>query len=346
MLPGPDLSRQPGPVSFISQSGGLSIDFAYMGKWRGIQFSKMISFGNGCDLRETEMLTYLRHDPTTRIICLYIEGVNDGRKFFEVLGETALEKPVIMLKGGLSESGTRAVTSHTASMGGNRKIWESALRQSNVVQVETLQEMADSALAFSMLPVQEYKGLTIVGGGGALGVNSADMAESSGFLVPYLRKDLQDKIRKILPQPGSSPANPIDIANPYVAPEIIHETIIHASEDENIDIHVMIQLIHTYKALATILEVETIMQVLPLKKLVAACSEAKKSGGKPIAMVLPNYKQEREAMDIEEAVREARALFITAEIPVFDQVKNALKAIASVSRYVLQRNAMISSLKN
>src|SRR4030066_298128 len=65
LLPGPDLSRQSGPVAFLSQSGGMAIDFAHKGKWMGIAFSKIVSFGNGADLRETELLRYLADDQET-----------------------------------------------------------------------------------------------------------------------------------------------------------------------------------------------------------------------------------------------------------------------------------------
>lgn len=343
MLPGPDLSRESGPIAFLSQSGGISIDFAYIGKWRGIRFSKMLSFGNGCDLRETEMLEYLRQDPETRIICLYMEGVNDGRKFLKILSRTAMEKPVIIMKGGLSEAGGLAVASHTASMGGSRKIWQSALKQCNVVQVESLQEMADAALAFSMLPLQEYKGITAIGGGGAIGVNAADLAETLGLSTPLLRSELQEKIRKILPQPGSSAANPIDIANPFVSPEALKETVIHASKDKNIHIHVMVQLLPAYKSLSFSMGAP-IKDIAPVKQLVESCKEAVEAGGKPITMVLPNSKQELDAMDVEEVIREARELFLKSGIPVFERLKDALKAIAAVSYYEGRRKAIKSSL--
>ncbi len=343
MLPGPDLSRETGHVAFLSQSGGLSIDFAYLGKWRGIRFSKMLSFGNGCDLRETEMLEYLRHDPETKIICLYMEGVKEGRDFIQVLRKTAMKKPVIIMKGGLSDSGSRAVSSHTASMGGSKKIWESVLRQCNVLQVHDLHEMADAALAFSMLPLQEYKGMSVIGGGGALGINAADLAEPLGLSVPPLSQDLQEKIRPLLPQPGSSPTNPIDIANPFVPPQPLEKSMIHASKDKNIHIHVMIQLLDSYKSMATNLGVKHVRDVVPVDGLVDACKNAVIEGGKPVVMILPNYKQEIEALGVEEVIREARAKFLKEGIPVFKRLKDGLKAIAAVSQYEMRRQAILNS---
>ena len=337
MLPGPDLSRKPGGVALLSQSGGLSIDFGYMGKWRGIQFSKVVSFGNGCDLRETEMLHYLRHDPATKVICMYVEGVSDGRDFFTALKEAAEEKPVIVIKGGLSESGSRAAASHTASLGGQRAIWEAALKQCHVTQVENLEEMSDAALAFSLLPAREYKGCSIMGGGGALGIAAADAAESFGIKVPSLRKDLQAAILEVLPKPGSSATNPIDIANPFVGPVHIREILLRASEDENIDFHIVIQLLYHYKSLQLSMGGVKLSDITPYKELVKVCREAMDIGKKPVVLILPNIRQDEDDIEIEEINRETRRLFTEAGMPVFDDVTNALRAIASVSRYYRHR---------
>ena len=337
MLPGPDLSREPGGVALLSQSGGLSIDFGYTGKWRGISFSKVVSFGNGCDLRETEMLRYLRHDPETKVICMYVEGVSDGREFLAALKETAREKPVVVIKGGFSDSGSRAAASHTASLGGQRAIWEAALRQCNATQVENFEELSDAALAFSLLPAGEYLGCSIVGGGGALGIAAADAAESLGLAVPRLRKDLQAAILEVLPKPGSSATNPIDIANPYVTPQSIRNILLRASEDENVDIHIIIQLLYHYKSLKLAMGAGSIREITPYRELAKACREVVDIGKKPVVLVLPNIRQEEDDIEIEEINRETRRLSTEVGIPVFDDVTNALRAIASVSRYHRRR---------
>ena len=333
MLPGPDLSRKPGGVALLSQSGGLSVDFSYIGKWRGIQFSKVVSFGNGCDLRETEMLRYLRHDSQTKVICMYVEGVSDGRDFFATLKETTADKPVIVIKGGQSESGSRAAASHTASLGGHRVIWEAALRQCQVTQVANLEEMSDAALAFSLLPAREYKGCSITGGGGALGIAAADAADLFGIKVPSLRKDLQAAILNVLPKPGSSATNPIDIANPFVGPVHIREILLRASEDENINVHIVIQLLYHYKSLQLSMGGVKLRDITPYKELAKICREAMDIGKKPVVLVLPNIRQAEDDIEIEEINRETRRLFTEAGMPVFDNVTNALRAIASVSRY-------------
>ena len=340
LLPGPDLSREPGGVAFLSQSGGHSIDAAHIGKWRGVRFSKVVSFGNGCDLRETEMLRYLLHDGDTEVICMYIEGVTDGREFFSALQETGREKPVVVIKGGLSESGGRAAASHTASLSGERGIWEAVVRQCNAVQVDNIEEMIDAALAFSLLPEREYRGCSIMGGGGALGIAAADAAESFGLDTPRLREDLQASIMELLPKPGSSAANPIDVANPFVTPRVIKETLIRASKDDNVDIHIVISLLYHLKSLKQTLGAESIKAISPHRELAESCREAMDRGKKPVVLVLPNHKQEEDGLEIEEIIRETRRLFIEAGMPVYDDIKNALRSIASVSRYYGRRDAL------
>ena len=345
LLPGPDLSREPGGVAFLSQSGGHSIDVGQIGRWRGVKFSKVVSFGNGCDLRETEMLRYLHQDKDTKVICMYVEGVADGREFLSALKETGKAKPIIVIKGGLSESGSRAAASHTASLSGQRGIWEAALRQCNAIQVENIEEMMDAALAFSLLPERAYQGCTVMGGGGALGIAAADAAESFGLAIPRLRKDIQTSILDLLPKPGSSAANPIDIANPHVPPNVIKEALIRASQDENVHIHIVISLLYHLKALKYHTGAKTIREISPHRELVAACREAMEIGKKPVVLVLPNHKQEIGGMEVEEIIRETRQLCHEAGMTVYDDVKNALRAIAGVSTYYIRQLAQSGTLE-
>ncbi|MBN2516187.1 MAG: CoA-binding protein [Deltaproteobacteria bacterium] len=337
MAPGPDFSRESGPVAFLAQSGGMSVDFAQMGKWMGIRFSKIISFGNGADLRETELLEYLGNDPETEVIALYIEGIDNGRKFFTTLKDVAARKPVIVYKGGLSEAGNRAVTSHTASMGGSRIIWNSLLRQCNAIQVHGLQEMAQASLAFSLLPPREYKGITVVGGGGALGVSACDAAESFNLEIPTLKDDIVEEILSVLPRPGSSATNPIDSANPFVAPGAIKSTLISAARDPRVELQILTQLLYHFKSIATLSGAPSLRHVIPYKKMADAVKEAVDITDKPVIIVLPNLKQELESMEIEEVTRETRALFVERGIPVLDSLNDALRAISHVASYYKKR---------
>ncbi len=341
ILPGAEYPRESGPIAFLAQSGGMANDFINIGKWLGLRFSKVVSFGNGADLRETELLQYLVSDPETKVICMYIEGVEDGAAFFNVLKQVTAKKPVIIYKGGLSEAGRRAVASHTASMGGSKAIWEAILNQANVVQVATTWEMAQVSLAFALLPERAYKGITVAGGGGALGVAACDAAEAYGMELPQLQADTQEKIMAVLPKPGSSALNPIDCANPGVPPFILKEVLLNAGAEERVDLQILIQLLYVYKSIQRRESGKPLKETTPYVELADMMEEVERQTNKPAVLVLPNNRQGLDDLDIEEIRREARELFLKKNILAFENLTDALKAIGHVSRYY-QRRAELS----
>ena len=337
LLPGPDLSRTPGPLAFLAQSGGMSIDFACTGRWMGLQFSKLVSFGNGADLRETELLAHLGQDPDTGIIAMYIEGIEDGEDFFRTLREVTRKKPVVIYKGGLSAAGQRAVQSHTASMGGSKVIWESILRQSGAVQVGNLWEMAQTCHAFTYLPERIYRGMTFVGGGGALGVTACDAAEAAGVELPVISGEIHDRIMAVLPKPGSSAVNPIDVASPMINVAMQREVLRSAASHERVDIQILIQLLYHHKNMANRMGV-SLREIVPYRELGDMIREVTRETGKPVVLILPNHKQDLQYLDVEELIREARQAFIDRGIPVFDDLYSALAAIGHVSDYTARKN--------
>ncbi len=332
LLPGPDLSRESGPVAFIAQSGGMSIDLAHTGKWLGIRFSKMVSFGNGADLREAELLHYFAGDPETRVISMYIEGIKDGENFFSELKATASQKPVIVLKGGLSKAGARSVASHTASMGGSRVIWQSILKQAGAVQVNDTEELAQVSMAFSILPPRSYRGISIVGGGGAIGVTASDIAETYGIDVPLFPPDLRERIGSILPRPGSSANNPIDVANPFVSAQILREAMLGAAKDDRVELQIIVSLLFHYKQIARMFD-KPVKYVAPYKELVQCMRDVVDETGKPVVAVLPNVKRELDSMDVTELIALTRQEYIAHGIPVFDELHDAIRAISHINHY-------------
>lgn len=332
VLPGPDLSRETGPVAFCSQSGGMAVDFANTGKSMGMAFSRIVSFGNGADLRETELLRYLEKDPETGVINMYIEGVEDGGEFFSALKSTARKKPVIVIKGGLSRAGSRAVLSHTASMGGSRMIWHSLLKQANAVQVKDMEEMARTSLAFTRLPEGTYRRISVLGGGGALGVSAADAAEEFGIQIPPFETGLRHRIEEILPRPGSSAGNPVDVANPYVKPEILQQVLEMAAEDERIELQILITLFHHYTGKAAWTG-KPVKEVTPYEDLAQRVKGVIQNTGKPVVVILNNPKRGRDNLEVVETIEEARKAFTDRHIAAFDDLSHALQAIARVNAY-------------
>ena len=337
LLPGPDLSRESGPVAFLSQSGGMSIDFAHMGKWMGLRFSKVVSFGNGADLRETELLTYLGEDAETGVVAMYLEGIADGDAFFEAARAVGRRKPVVVYKGGLSDAGRRAVVGHTASMGGSRAIWSSVLRQVNAVQVHDLAEMAQACLAFSLLPRRACRAVSVVGGGGALGVAAGDAAEAHGIGIPPFSPELRARIEAALPRPGSSGGNPIDVANPFFPPDGLGRVLRLAAEDDRVEAQVVTSLLYHYKS-QTLVTGRPLAEVAPFRELAGVAGEAARETGKPVILVLADVKRGLDDLDVHEMLARARRAFLDEGIPVFDDVSDVLRALAHLNTYYRRRD--------
>lgn len=200
-----------GPVSFISQSGGLTIELASMADfWSDVRFNKIVSFGNAINLEATDYLEYFTEDPKIKIIDIYIEGVKNGPRFFKVLKEAVNVKPVIVWKGGRTEAGSRATLSHTGSLAGFNTIWEVALKQAGAVQVYSMEELCDVTMAF--LRINPPKGLNtaILGAGGGRSVVSTDELESAGLRAPSFSPEIKEKLGEIVPDTGTGISNPID----------------------------------------------------------------------------------------------------------------------------------------
>lgn len=205
-----DFPRDSGPVALISQSGGNATILVKEAAWRGVRFSKAVSYGNACDLDESDFLEYLAADPKTKIIALYVEGVKDGRKFREAIGAAAEKKTVILLKGGVSPAGARAVASHTGSLAGSEVIWDALCRQLGVIRVQTQEELTDVLVTLTSMPDVKGRSTGIIGFGGGASVLITDQFEKAGLKVPALPHDIQKKIRDFTPIAGNILRNPID----------------------------------------------------------------------------------------------------------------------------------------
>jgi acyl-CoA synthetase (NDP forming) len=212
----PDYPTESGPVAFICQSGGNAIYFTRYAAQRGVRFSKVVSFGNAADVNESELLEYLTADHETGIIAAYIEGLKDGRRFSKAVRRAAAVKPVIMMKGGCTEAGARAVASHTGALAGSARIWDGLLRQAGVIPVATLEELADILVTLLYLVVPHGRRLGAIDVGGGAAVVATDAYVSAGLDLPPLPQELRQKLRSFLStDAGLSVNNPVDLAGQY-----------------------------------------------------------------------------------------------------------------------------------
>jgi acyl-CoA synthetase (NDP forming) len=220
-----DFPKEVGSIGFLSQSGGNAVELVYHGAQRGLRFSKVISYGNGLDLNESDFLDYFAQDTETRVIAAYIEGIDDGRRFMQSLRRAAAAKPVIVLKGGRTSSGTRAAASHTAALAGAQQVWRVALRQAGAIEVASLEETVDLLVAFSLLKPATGAHAGVLGGGGGRTVQAADLCEEAGLTVVRLPTEMRQDLKKRAPELWDWVSNPVDqsilVENPLLGVYIL-----------------------------------------------------------------------------------------------------------------------------
>jgi len=197
----PTLETRPpvGDVAFVSQSGALGGAVLSWAEAQGVGFSKFVSYGNGADLTDIDFLDALREDGETRVVCLYVETVSDGRRFMESASKLAQAKPMIVIKAGRSDAGGRATQSHTGSMAGSDAVYDAALGQCGAIRVDGLEEMFDLCRAFTSLPMTGGRRLAIVTNSGGPGVLAADRAEALGLDVAPPSADVRAALESTLP---------------------------------------------------------------------------------------------------------------------------------------------------
>jgi acetyltransferase len=199
-----------GYIAFTSQSGALCTAILDWALAEGIGFSRFVSLGNKADVDEVDLLQAWRDDPNSRVIIAYIEGLSDGQKFMQVARDVTRRLPVIAIKAGNTESGSRAVSSHTGSLAGSERAYQAAFRQSGVLRAESVEHLFDLSLAFAYQPMLKGEGIAIVTNAGGPGVMAADALERSGMRLATLSADTVQKLQANLP-PAANIHNPIDV---------------------------------------------------------------------------------------------------------------------------------------
>lgn len=206
---------QPGPISFVSQSGTLGFYLFQLAMSKGYGFSKFISSGNQASLNVSDYVEYLGQDANTKAIVLYIEGVQEGRRFFDTAKEVVKRKPIVVYKGGRTAAGSKATLSHTASLAGSDEVFETACKQAGIIRCYEVIHPFDLAEALACQPWPKGKRVTIIGSGGQC-VATADACASLGLELPEFDEDTKRRIAEILAPHAPVPTNPIDTAaTPY-----------------------------------------------------------------------------------------------------------------------------------
>jgi acetyltransferase len=231
----PKFPNTQGNVGFIAQSGGICNLAIYASEELEIDFSKVFSFGNGADLDFVDLLHFLSNDPETDIILGYIEGLSKGRgkALQRILKEN--DKPIVVVKGGKSGQGSVAAKTHTGTLTGEKKMWETLFRQYGVIEVDSLEELLNAARlieCYGTFPMQNLAILSISGG---YGVIMVDLLEKEGLRVPSFSNMVQGKLDEKFFTSGTSSSNPLDVSAQIYNSDSIHDIIDIALSDEKID---------------------------------------------------------------------------------------------------------------
>ena len=199
-----------GPMGFMSQSGALGtaiLDWAQAGR---LGLSKFVSLGNKADVDEIDLLRVWKDDQTSKVLLCYIEGLTDGQEFIRVARQVTRQKPIVALKSGVTQAGSRAVSSHTGSLAGSEQAYQAAFQQSGVIRAQSLQDLFDYAIAFGYLPPLEGDRIAIVTNAGGPGILATDAIERSGLQLARFESRIIQALEEFLPDAASA-ANPVDV---------------------------------------------------------------------------------------------------------------------------------------
>jgi acetyltransferase len=223
-----------GETGFCSQSGAIAAAVLNSLRETDIRFGHMISIGNKADISENDILKFWNEDERIKTITFYLESFSDGESFIQSrLRRAGIQKPVIMLKAGRTQSGIKAASSHTGAMAANDKVVDSVLKQFGIIRVDDLNELFNTAKGFENFPVPKGNRIAVITNAGGPSILAVDSLEKEGLMLAELSKETKNKLREIV-HPEGSVNNPIDLLPGGTAGQFtkVNEIV---TADENVD---------------------------------------------------------------------------------------------------------------
>ena len=210
------LVTKSGPIAVISQSGTVGAAIEIWAQAAEIGISCFVSLGNKVDVNEIDLIDVFKEDPNTKVISLYIEGVQNGARFMKSVRSAREKKPIVVLKPGTTPKGARAVQSHTRSIAGNDEIFDAVCRQVGITRAKSITELFDYSLALGFLGKPKGNRVLIITSSGGSGIIATDVAEQGGIDVVDLPAELLAELKGALP-PQCVVANPLDLTGDATA---------------------------------------------------------------------------------------------------------------------------------
>lgn len=301
--------QTPGGMSVISQSGSLGAALLMFATHQpaSVGFAKWAHVGNQADVDVLEVMKYYRDDPDTKAIAIYMEGINNAKEFLEVAREVSEKKPIIALKVGRSEAGSGAAASHTGSLVGSDALYDASFRQTGIIRVDTIEELLDTAKAFSMQPLPAGNRIAVLTEAGGPGIIAMDeLGLSPDITMAPLENKTIEALKEALP-----PMAIVDHTTGYID--------MSAAADED----------HHAKALEILLEDPNVDGIVHLSV--------------PPTFLLPDVMAEKTAAVLKKSakpvticylagewINNARKILEAAGIPTFDMPERAARAMKNM----------------
>ncbi len=305
-----------GGISFISQSGAVGSAIMDYATERGYGFAKFISYGNAVNTDESDLLEFLGNDEATKVICVYIEDVKDGKKFIRITQAVGKKKPIIVIKGGRTAKGAAAAHSHTGALAGAAEVYRGIFRQCNIIEADTLEELFEYAKMLEKTQT-DAKGVIrnfpinnrihIITNGGGYGIIATDSVVEEGLQIAALSKDSLKAIKKM----GLKTENPLDLLG----------------DANNEKYKLALQAINSDKTVDVMLVIILYQTPLITTDMVNILSEFNAEAKKPMVVVSTGGEfTEMLSKKLEEL-----------NVPVYTFPKNAIRAISKMVEYYKRR---------
>jgi acyl-CoA synthetase (NDP forming) len=265
-------------------------------------------------------LNYLYQDDKTSVIGAYLEGLKDGRKFFEVAKAVTLKKPLVIYKGGRTDGGSRAAKSHTAAIAGSLKVWESFCKQTGNVSVKSMDELILTLSAVQRIPLPGGKNVAIVGGAGGGSVTMTDIAEAEGLFVPQLSEGTIAKLEEMIPPQGTSVKNPLVVGMSAFNGRNFLKIVELLRDDSHIDALIFLQqlgLFHRFGGRGVV------------NMVIEMTLKAREKLKKPMILVL----EKDDAFGGEEFVKMAQDRYNNENMATFPSVELAARVTKNLADY-------------
>ena len=223
-----------GHIGVASQSGNFVSSFLNWSRSSGVGISRAVSAGNAAAVTVADYLDFYADDEATAVGLAYLEGISDGRSLMTRLAGVAARKPLVLVKGGATESGAHAAASHTGALAANDKVFDGFCRAAGITRAETVEEAFEAAATFATQPLPKGPNVVIMTTAGGWGVVTSDALARDGLLkLLELPEDLKAQIDGKLP-PRWSKANPVDCAGGETRdtiPEVLEMIALHPDVD-------------------------------------------------------------------------------------------------------------------